>query len=114
MLAMPGQMPANAPAAHRRHPFAEINQGRAMPPPAPPKDNYVQQVDLGKQDGRRQEAPKPKAPGSPPLPRQNTKTAPPSPPKIIKDNNRGLDYVRVGLLGEVSAGVAQYISPVPE
>ncbi|KZP18168.1 Pkinase-domain-containing protein [Athelia psychrophila] len=41
-----------------------------------------------------------KPPASPPLPRQNTKTAPPSPPKIIEDRSRGFSYKRVGFLGE--------------
>ena len=43
-----------------------------------------------------------KATGSPPLPRQNTKTAPPSPPQVIRDTNHAASYTRVGFLGEVS------------
>lgn len=76
--------PAQAPAL-RRHPLsnATVNQGPA-------------QASLGKP----QEAVK--APSSPPLPRQNTKTAPPSPPKIITDRSRAVEYHRIGFLGEVS------------
>lgn len=43
-----------------------------------------------------------KAPSSPPLPRQNTKTAPPSPPQLIYDKDHAVSYSRVGFLGEVS------------
>ena len=38
---------------------------------------------------------------SPPLPRQNTKTAPPSPPRLIVDNSNTHVYKRERLLGEV-------------
>ncbi|KAF9479342.1 Pkinase-domain-containing protein [Pholiota conissans] len=44
--------------------------------------------------------PPPKAPSSPPLPRQNSKTAPPSPPKVITDKSGRLQFSRVGFLGE--------------
>ncbi|KAJ6629189.1 kinase-like domain-containing protein [Mycena sp. CBHHK59/15] len=37
---------------------------------------------------------------SPPLPRQNSKTTPPSPPKIISDKSGHLQFHRVGFLGE--------------
>ena len=48
------------------------------------------------------EPPKPGKQGTePPLPRQNTKTAPPSPPQIIRDNLHSVSYQRVGFLGEV-------------
>lgn len=43
-----------------------------------------------------------KTPVSPPLPRQNSKTTPPSPPKIITDKSGRLQYNRVGFLGEAS------------
>ncbi|KAL1746761.1 kinase-like domain-containing protein [Schizophyllum fasciatum] len=39
-------------------------------------------------------------PKSPPLPRQNSKTLPPSPPKIILDHTGGLQFQRIGFLGE--------------
>ncbi|KAH8108768.1 Pkinase-domain-containing protein [Phellopilus nigrolimitatus] len=41
-----------------------------------------------------------KNPASPPLPRQNTKTAPPSPPQVIRDTSHSESYSRVGFLGE--------------
>ncbi|EJC98313.1 Pkinase-domain-containing protein [Fomitiporia mediterranea MF3/22] len=41
-----------------------------------------------------------KQPASPPLPRQNTKTAPPSPPQVIRDTAHAVSYSRVGFLGE--------------
>lgn len=42
-----------------------------------------------------------KPPSSPPLPRQNAKVTPPSPPKIITDKSHSVEFVRVGMLGEV-------------
>ena len=42
-------------------------------------------------------------PSDPPLPRQNVKVAPPSPPRVITDKSRTLQYTRVSMLGEVSA-----------
>ncbi|KIM34660.1 hypothetical protein M413DRAFT_33120 [Hebeloma cylindrosporum] len=68
--------------AQRRHPLSNTNavnhhQQEATPPKPPPK-----------------------APGSPPLPRQNSKTTPPSPPKIITDKSGRLQFSRVGFLGE--------------
>ncbi|KAF8156060.1 kinase-like domain-containing protein [Crassisporium funariophilum] len=73
-----------APTVQRRHPLTNavtVNQlvnHQETPPPKPP----------------------PKAPGSPPLPRQNSKTTPPSPPKIITDKSGRLQFHRVGFLGE--------------
>ncbi|KAF8882459.1 kinase-like domain-containing protein [Infundibulicybe gibba] len=63
----------------RRHPFANAANQQATPP-------------------KPQE--KPKQPGSPPLPRQNSKTTPPSPPKIITDRTGYYQLHRVGFLGE--------------
>ncbi|KAJ7117391.1 kinase-like domain-containing protein [Mycena crocata] len=40
------------------------------------------------------------APHSPPLPRQNSKTTPPSPPKFISDKQGKHQFHRVGFLGE--------------
>ncbi|KAI0314348.1 Pkinase-domain-containing protein [Amylostereum chailletii] len=39
-------------------------------------------------------------PGSPPLPRQNAKVQPPSPPKVIMDKTRGTQFQRLSFLGE--------------
>jgi hypothetical protein len=45
--------------------------------------------------------PKPPPKGtSPPLPRQNSKTAPPTPPKVIVDRHNRFQFTRVGFLGE--------------
>ena len=65
-----------------RHPLANANYQPANESPPKP-------------------APPPKAPSSPPLPRQNSKTAPPSPPKVITDKSGRLSFNRVGFLGEV-------------
>ncbi|KAF9261697.1 Pkinase-domain-containing protein [Marasmius fiardii PR-910] len=43
---------------------------------------------------------KQKQSNSPPLPRQNTKTAPPSPPQLIRDKSGYLQFQRLGFLGE--------------
>jgi hypothetical protein len=37
---------------------------------------------------------------TPPLPRQNSKAVPPSPPAVIRDMSRSLVFTRLGLLGE--------------
>jgi hypothetical protein len=37
---------------------------------------------------------------TPPLPRQNSKAVPPSPPAIIRDMSKSLVFTRLGLLGE--------------
>jgi len=81
MPALSAQQPA-----HRRHPFANanvVNQPHPVSSPVKPQE-------------------KPKAnPADPPLPRQNSKTTPPSPPRLIIDKNRQVQYYRVGFLGEV-------------
>ena len=81
-----------APVQQKRLPLAEVNDGRRafhhqQPPSSPPQ--------------KRESAPeKAKRSNSPPLPRQNAKVTPPSPPKIIIDQQRNSQYVRIGLLGE--------------
>lgn len=70
-------------AAARRHPLASAGNNPVNHQHTPPKSL-------------------PKAPPSPPLPRQNSKTAPPSPPKIITDKTGRFHFNRVGFLGEVS------------
>lgn len=79
MPTIPGQGPTS-----RRHPLsnAAVNQLPSQASPAKLQEKI-------------------KVPSSPPLPRQNTKTTPPSPPRIITDKIRALDYHRVGFLGEV-------------
>ena len=49
-------------------------------------------------------------PKDPPLPRQNSKTLPPSPPKIILDHSGGLQFQRIGFLGEVRGLCAEQVS----
>ncbi|EPS96158.1 hypothetical protein FOMPIDRAFT_152593 [Fomitopsis schrenkii] len=39
-------------------------------------------------------------PNDPPLPRQNVKVAPPSPPRVITDKSRTVQFTRVSMLGE--------------
>ncbi|KAH9923446.1 Pkinase-domain-containing protein [Epithele typhae] len=75
----------SAPQASRRHPLA----------PASHYNNYA----IGQVEKPQQEQPKPK-PAGPPVPKPKTKEIPPSPPKIIADKHRGLEYARVGMLGE--------------
>ncbi|CDO68443.1 hypothetical protein BN946_scf184704.g6 [Trametes cinnabarina] len=86
------------PPPPRRHPLAAtanhyaVNQvPRQHPPPpgTPPKQKEQQQ----KEQQQKQAS-------SPPLPRQNAKVTPPSPPKIITDKTRTLEFIRVGMLGE--------------
>ncbi|KAG1748400.1 kinase-like domain-containing protein [Suillus paluster] len=77
--------PSAQQPVHRRHPFTNANVlNQPHPAPSPVK---LQE--------------KPKAtPADPPLPRQNSKTTPPSPPRLIVDQNRQVQYYRVGFLGE--------------
>ncbi|TFY51546.1 hypothetical protein EVJ58_g10508, partial [Rhodofomes roseus] len=63
-----------------------INQPYA-PPGTPPKPHVQVQE-------------KQRNPSSPPLPRQNAKVTPPSPPRLITDKSRTIQFVRVGMLGE--------------
>ncbi|OSD04992.1 Pkinase-domain-containing protein [Trametes coccinea BRFM310] len=80
------------PPPPRRHPLAAaanhyaVNQvpRQHAPPGTPPKQKEQPQ----------------KQASSPPLPRQNAKVTPPSPPKIITDKTRTLEFMRVGMLGE--------------
>jgi len=79
------QQQAAAGPVHRRHPLASAALNHVNhQPQSPPK-------------------PLPKVPSSPPLSRQNSKTTPPSPPKIITDKHGRRQFNRVGFLGEVSS-----------
>lgn len=85
------QIPIGPP---RRAPLANVvGHPHNQPKATPPKLQEKQQ--------------KPKEPASPPLPRQNSKTVPPSPPKLIRardtrdDNGKIEELKRVGFLGEV-------------
>jgi hypothetical protein len=78
--------------AQNRHPLQSANNvpRQAVPPGSPPPKSAAQKM-----------AP----PGSPPLPRQTEKVPPPSPPQIIRDHARSVEFVRIGLLGEVCCKV---------
>ena len=82
----------------RRHPLSTapshyaVNQGTRgfhAPPPRPATPP------------KQQEQPPQQKQSSPPLPRQAVKVPPPSPPQIIRDRSRSLEFMRVGMLGEV-------------
>ncbi|KAI0712771.1 kinase-like domain-containing protein [Cerioporus squamosus] len=104
------------PAPPRRHPLAAaanhyaVNQvpapRHAQLPPAPgtpPTKHHRQHQQPLQQHQHHQQHPQQqeqKQPASPPLPRQNAKVTPPSPPRIIADKDRALEYLRVGMLGE--------------
>ncbi|KAI0628079.1 hypothetical protein C8Q77DRAFT_486696 [Trametes polyzona] len=82
------------PPPPRRHPLATtanhyaVNQHPRIQKPTPGTPP------------KQQEQPA-KPPSEPPLPRQNAKVTPPSPPKVITDKTRTLEFMRVGMLGEV-------------
>ncbi|CAL1698741.1 unnamed protein product [Somion occarium] len=82
------------PPPPRRHPLGNAgnnypNQPRQFVPGTPPKP-------LPQPPAQE----KAKQPPEPPLPRQNAKVTPPSPPRVIADKTRTLEFVRVGMLGE--------------
>ncbi|KAF8957807.1 kinase-like domain-containing protein [Flammula alnicola] len=74
----------------------------SAPQPAPMQRRHPLTNAVNHQVNHQETPPKPppKAPASPPLPRQNSKTTPPSPPKIITDKTGRLQFNRVGFLGE--------------
>lgn len=77
----------------RRHPLSNnLNNYRQQAPPSIPKSQL---------DPVKPVASAPKPARSPPLPRQNAKVTPPSPPRVIVDVNHHAEYELVGLLGEV-------------
>ncbi|KAL0579340.1 Cell cycle serine/threonine-protein kinase cdc5/MSD2 [Marasmius crinis-equi] len=72
-------------SAHRRYPLANAaNQNQVQQPQTTPKKHQEKQ----------------KQSNSPPLPRQNTKTTPPSPPQVIRDKSGHFQFQRLGFLGE--------------
>ncbi|KAG8897236.1 Cell cycle serine/threonine-protein kinase cdc5/MSD2 [Tulasnella sp. 403] len=78
----PSATTSNTVNAYRQHAQQqqqyEQYQQQKMPPPPPPKDD-VQPA---------------------PLPRQNSKTVPPSPPRLIRDVQKAITFTRIGFLGE--------------
>lgn len=89
---MNAKMSRLAPAQQKRYPLADVNDGR--------RTNHLQQPPSSPPQKQEQVVDKAKRPSSPPLPRQNAKVTPPSPPKVIIDQQRNSQYVRIGLLGE--------------
>ncbi|KAI9449687.1 kinase-like domain-containing protein [Lactarius psammicola] len=73
--------PATSTTTNRRNPLSNAINNH-VPPEVPPKP-----------------APYEKRP-SPPLPRQNAKVQPPSPPQVIQDKTGSLRYQRMSFLGE--------------
>ncbi|KAI0063902.1 Pkinase-domain-containing protein [Artomyces pyxidatus] len=77
---LPPIPPPAAPGASRRNPFTDaINHQYQAAPPVPPKTTQ---------------------PSLPPLPRQNAKVQPPSPPSVITDKSRSIQLQRLSFLGE--------------
>ncbi|KAI9429133.1 kinase-like domain-containing protein [Lactarius indigo] len=73
--------PATSTTTHRRNPLSNAINNH-VPPEVPPKPATYEK--------------KP----SPPLPRQNAKVQPPSPPQVIQDKTGSLRYQRMSFLGE--------------
>ncbi|KAF9550436.1 Pkinase-domain-containing protein [Agrocybe pediades] len=98
-----------APTTQRRHPLGTTNAVNHQnyhhhDHDAHPVKQQQQNYDKPHAQYPRQMTPPPKPPakasGSPPLPRQNSKTVPPSPPQVIVDKNGRVFFNRVGFLGE--------------
>ncbi|KAF9052074.1 hypothetical protein BJ165DRAFT_1452511 [Panaeolus papilionaceus] len=93
---------------HRRHPLtnATVNQqGQPGTVNHLNKEYIANKVPAHHMNANHETPPPrvpPKAAADPPLPRQNSKTTPPSPPKVIMDKSGRMQYNRVGFLGEVS------------
>lgn len=89
----------NVPYAREPRPF-DIPQVATREPPAPRTHMPLNPnpIPTPRENPRETVA---KPPVSPPLPRQTAKAAPPSPPMVIKDRERGLSWQRIGFLGEV-------------
>ncbi|EJD40166.1 Pkinase-domain-containing protein [Auricularia subglabra TFB-10046 SS5] len=79
---------ALADVAPRKTAFNDVQNNFQQPPTTPAKSRNPQPA-----AGQAAQA-------DPPLPRQNSKTAPPSPPAIIRDLNRVHAFTRLGFLGE--------------
>ena len=79
----------------RRHPLSSNNlHNYRQPFPTSPPRQHAEPLKHAADAA-------PKPPASPPLPRQNAKVTPPSPPKVIRDVYQQIELTRVGLLGEV-------------
>ncbi|PFH49070.1 hypothetical protein AMATHDRAFT_5215 [Amanita thiersii Skay4041] len=82
----------------RRYPFTDAVNHPAHPPPTPPKQPAYQKQHQAAQPPATTDAQPAQNPS--PLPRQNSKTTPPSPPKLIRDKAGRYQLQRVGFLGE--------------
>lgn len=80
---------------------SKMSNTQHQPQRRPPFSNAINQVPPHSSPTKQEKAKA--APIDPPLPRQNSKTTPPSPPKVITDKNRLLEFHRVGFLGEVGS-----------
>ncbi|KAF8649339.1 hypothetical protein AX16_005874 [Volvariella volvacea WC 439] len=97
-VAYNAQQPAVASRA--RHPLSNA----AVNHPAAQQQMVQQQANLHNLPQKvlvqQQQPDKIKEPASPPLPRQKSKTTPPSPPKVICDTSGHVQFNRIGFLGE--------------
>lgn len=74
--------PATSASNNRRNPLSNAINKQIAPEVPPKPAHYEKKV-------------------SPPLPRQNAKVQPPSPPSVIQDKTGSLRYQRMSFLGEV-------------
>lgn len=79
-----------------------LNKLTAQPPIGPPRRHPFATAVSHNVNAVPQTQEKVKPPTSPPLPRQNSKTVPPSPPKVIADRAGRYRFERKHFLGEVS------------
>ena len=94
---------AHAAASQRRHPLSDnLNYYRHQAHVAPPLKAQMDPI--------KPLVNAPKPPSSPPLPRQNAKVTPPSPPKVITDMYNQVELTRVGMLGEVRGSLLSSLS----
>jgi hypothetical protein len=78
--------PATSTTNNRRNPLSNAINNQ-IPPQVPPKSAHYEKK------------------ASPPLPRQNAKIQPPSPPPVIQDKTGSLRYQRMSFLGEVGLSI---------
>ncbi|KAI0791256.1 Pkinase-domain-containing protein [Abortiporus biennis] len=104
---MSAQVYSNMPPPPRRHPLAnhqaatnQVPQAYQQRQPGTPIKQQQQPPQVPEKQKQPQVQATAQAPSSPPLPRQNAKVTPPSPPRVIVDKHSTLQFVRVGLLGE--------------
>lgn len=84
------------PSAPAMAPYKQPQQQQQ--PPRKDERERERGEEKGKENGGKE--------GDPPLPRQNVKVRPPTPPKVISDKSGRMQFNRVGFLGEVSAQIS--------